>query len=103
MKASVSMIVVALGLGLAGACKKGSDASQAPGDAPPPAGERDSLTRAECQEKGGTEVGDIGDGAIHRPDYVCENGQPPLGSIRAAEGEPVAIEGAVCCGAPAAS
>lgn len=56
------------------------------------------LTAAECQAASGTVVGDIGDGAIHRPDYRCANGQRPLGSIRAEQGEPVAVEGAVCCG-----
>jgi hypothetical protein len=61
--------------------------------------ERESLTSAECQAKGGSVVGDIGDGAIHRPDYRCANGQPPIGTIKAAEGEPVAVEGSVCCGA----
>lgn len=60
---------------------------------------RPELTNAECEAKGGSVVGDIGDGAIHRPDYKCANGQPPLGSIKAAEGEPIAVEGAVCCGA----
>lgn len=56
-----------------------------------------SLSRAECEAKGAKVVGDIGDGAIHRPDYVCESGKPPLGSIRPAEGEPIATEGEVCC------
>lgn len=60
--------------------------------------ERPQLTAAECEAQGGTVVGDIGDGAIHRPDYRCpDSGEAPLGSI-VAEGEgPVAIEGAVCC------
>lgn len=70
-----------------------------PAATPAPTGgsERASLTNAECEAKNGRVVGDIGDGAIHRPDYVCESGQPPLGSIRAVDGEPVAIEGSVCC------
>lgn len=84
----------------AGCSKKGADGSTPP-TSNPPASERPALTDAECQEKGGTVVGDIGDGAIHRPDYLCASGQPPLGSIRAAEGGPVAIEGAVCCPAGA--
>jgi hypothetical protein len=66
-----------------------------PETAPEPT--RESLTSAECQAKGGTVVGDIGDGAIHRPDYRCESGQPPLGTIQAEAGEPVAVEGSVCC------
>jgi hypothetical protein len=60
--------------------------------------ERPLVTNGECQAQGGSVVGDIGDGAIHRPDYLCANGKPPLGSIKAEQGEPVAIEGAVCCG-----
>jgi hypothetical protein len=55
------------------------------------------MTSQECEATGGTVVGDIGDGAIHRPDYKCANGSSPLGSVRAAEGGPVAIEGSVCC------
>jgi hypothetical protein len=67
---------------------------------PPPAGagaERPSLTAQECEASGGSVVGDIGDGAIHKPDYKCASGAAPTGSIRPAEGGPVAIEGAVCC------
>jgi len=75
------------------------------GEAAPPAkeaptnpdAERPSMTAAECEASGGRVVGDIGDGAIHRPDYTCEGGKPPTASVRPAEGEPVAIEGAVCC------
>jgi len=84
-------------------------ATESPGDATPPGqppapgvgAEGPSLTSAECEAKGGRVVGDIGDGAIHRPDYTCEGGQPPIASIRPAEGEPVAIEGSVCCPAAA--
>ncbi len=73
--------------------------STPPGEtpAPAPAAERPSLTAAECEAKAGRVVGDIGDGAIHRPDYTCEGGQPPLGSIRAEGDGPIAIEGSVCC------
>ncbi|MFV8750411.1 hypothetical protein ACNOYE_07655 [Nannocystaceae bacterium ST9] len=59
--------------------------------------ERPGLSAAACEEQGGSVVGDIGDGAIHRPEYRCESGQPPIGSIVADPGGPVAIEGAVCC------
>lgn len=59
--------------------------------------ERPMMTRAECEAKSGRIVSDIGDGAIHRPDYTCESGKPPLASIKPAEGEPIASEGAVCC------
>ncbi|HEY8378070.1 MAG TPA: hypothetical protein VIK91_16345 [Nannocystis sp.] len=92
--------LIGLCLLLATGCpKEGSEGSSAPTPTPAPAqGERPSLTSAECEAKGGKVVGDIGDGAIHRPDYRCENGQPPIGTIRAAEGEPIAVEGSVCCG-----
>ncbi|MEX1365284.1 MAG: hypothetical protein AB1Z98_19305 [Nannocystaceae bacterium] len=59
--------------------------------------ERPSLTNAECEAQGGTVVGDIGNGAIHRPDYLCDSGQPPLATVVPGEGEPIPTEGAVCC------
>ncbi len=65
----------------------------------PPTGEGGpALTAAECDKQGGHVVGDIGDGATQRPDYRChESGQPPVGRIRVEAGQPVPIEGAVCC------
>ena len=54
--------------------------------------ERPSMTSEECTAAGGTMVGDIGDGAIHRPEYRCANGQPPIAMV------PLGIEGSVCCG-----
>jgi hypothetical protein len=75
------------------ACDKGGKT-----ESPPKDGERPSLSASDCEAKGGTVVGDIGDGAIHRPDYVCpESGKPPIGTIAADPGGPVAIEGSVCC------
>jgi hypothetical protein len=61
-----------------------------------------TMSRQECtEERNGIIVGDIGDGAIHRDDYICEsNGQRPIGTIVPLEGEPIAIEGEVCCGPP---
>jgi hypothetical protein len=103
------LAIAALGLLLAAGCPKspdGGDTSAPKGETPKPDPEpaptddkRPELTSAECQAKGGTIVGDIGDGAIHKPDYRCENGQPPLGTIKAEGDEPVAVEGSVCCGA----
>ena len=61
------------------------------------ASERKSLAQEECEAQGGSVVGDIGDGATQRPDYVCPSGKPPLGNIAPPAGGPVAIEGAVCC------
>jgi len=58
----------------------------------------ESLTNAECEAKGGQVVGDIGNGAIHKPDYRCENGEPPIATIVPGPDEPIAAEGSVCCG-----
>ena len=67
-------------------------------------GQLASLTNAECVAAGGTVVGDPGDGSVHRPDYVCaDSGEPPIASIQPGDGEPIAIEGAVCCGGKAES
>lgn len=57
-----------------------------------PAPSGTTLTPDDCTARGGTLVGDIGDGAIHQPGYLCPNGQPPIGSV------PLGIEGSVCCG-----
>ena len=65
-----------------------------PGNAVPG---RTALPQAACEAQGGTVVGDIGDGATQRPDYVCPSGKPPLGNIAAPAGGPMPIEGAVCC------
>ena len=59
--------------------------------------ERKELTREECTTHGGSVVGDIGDGATRRPDYVCANGSPPLGNIVQPPGGAIAVEGEVCC------
>lgn len=69
-------------------------------DADPDGGttERPELTAAACEAEGGTVIGDIGDGAIHRPEYRCpDSGEAPIGSVVADPGGPVAIEGSVCC------
>ena len=63
------------------------------GDSPRP-----RISGAECKASGGVVVGDIGDGAIHDDDYRCSNGKSPIGTIVPQEGEPIAVEGAVCCG-----
>lgn len=59
--------------------------------------ERPGISAADCESQGGTVVGDIGDGAIHKPDYLCESGEPPIGTITADPDGPVAVEGSVCC------
>jgi len=58
---------------------------------------RPLMTRAECTMAGGSIIGDIGDGAIHKPEYRCESGEPPVARITYLEGEPISIEGEVCC------
>jgi hypothetical protein len=59
------------------------------------------VNRQVCTALNGTIVGDIGDGAIHRSDYLCEsNGEAPIATIVPAVGEPIAVEGEVCCGLP---
>ena len=58
---------------------------------------RPEITAQACEAGGGSVIGDIGDGAIHRADYMCPSGLAPTGSIRAPEGGPIAIEGSVCC------
>jgi len=60
-------------------------------------GRRPLMTRAECTGIGGTVIGDIGDGAIHRPEYRCESGEEPVARITYLEGEPIATDGEVCC------
>lgn len=57
------------------------------------------ITRQECVDQGGVVVGDTGNGAIFDPGYVCDiDGLPPTDVVVAAPGEPIAIEGEVCCG-----
>ena len=57
------------------------------------------ISRQECMDQGGTVVGDVGNGAIFQPDYLCEiNDEPPSDSVVAQDGEPIASEGEVCCG-----
>jgi hypothetical protein len=62
----------------------------------PTESERQQLTSQQCEAQGGEVVGDIGDGATSRPDYVCPSGKPPTGNISAPEGGPMPVEGAVC-------
>ena len=64
---------------------------------PPPTGERNTLSEQECKAQGGSVVGDIGDGATHRSDYVCASGKAPLGDMALPEQGPIPVEGAVCC------
>jgi hypothetical protein len=58
---------------------------------------RPTISAEACEANHGIVVGDIGDGAIHRPEYRCSNGAKPTANIGAAEGGPISIEGSVCC------
>jgi len=88
-------------------CSKSTTPTTTPPDttSPPPASEgtpdgaeRPQLTAAACEAQGGKVQGDIGDGAIHKPEYKCpDSGEAPIGSIVPDAGGPTAIEGAVCC------
>lgn len=111
MGAQMRSFTFILAVTLLAACEKQSDnpppanpePTATPTDQPPVDGadpkpaDRPKLTAAECESQGGKVVGDIGDGAIHRPDYKCESGEPPVGTITPDPGGPVAIEGSVCC------
>lgn len=104
---SASFILLVLGAALTGCSKQQAEPAAPPeptdapaepaAEAPPAAAERPQLTADECSAQGGTVVGDIGDGAIHRPDYKCPSGAAPSGSIRNSGDGPVPIEGSVCC------
>jgi hypothetical protein len=108
MHRKIDFVLAALILSGVAACggSQSPPAEAAPGPAPSaepvpvPEGSapsRAEVTAQECEAAGGTVVGDIGDGAIHRPDYRCPGGAAPSGNVRAPEGGPVAIEGSVCC------
>lgn len=62
------------------------------------AGHSIQMTALECQQAGGITVGDIGDGRIHQSGFLCQNGEPPMGTILSKTDEPIAVEGTVCCG-----
>ena len=63
-------------------------------------GRRPLMTRAECAIAGGSLVDnsdEIDEGAIHRPEYRCESGEPPVARITYLEGESKTAGGEVCC------
>jgi hypothetical protein len=92
------MRITALGLALALFAACSTPPPTQPQTPEPAAAEpRAGLTAAACEAKGGQVIGDIGDGAVHRPDYRCAGGEPPMGPIAADPGGPIATEGAVCC------
>ena len=59
--------------------------------------ESQTLSPEECKARSGSIVGDTGNGATHRSDYVCSSGKAPLGDVAPPEGGPYPVEGAVCC------
>jgi hypothetical protein len=97
------ILSLALTMLLLAACSKSSSApapsSPAPVEPAVPTG-RPTVSTADCEAQGGEVIGDIGDGAVHRPDYVCASGAPPMASISSAAGEAIAVEGSVCCKKP---
>ncbi len=113
MTRRLTTVLAGLGFALGTACSTPSN--DGPGNSVPPEQtpapeegppvdeptEPAALTNAECTAKGGQVVGDIGDGAIHKPDYVCPSGSPPMAKIQPGPDEPIAVEGSVCC--PAAT
>jgi hypothetical protein len=110
-KAIASVIALLLACAGAPACGGSQSSPEAPSAAgsvrepaaqsSPGAGEgapsRSAVTAEACEASGGSVVGDIGDGAIHRADYRCPSGKPPSGDIRAPVGGPMAVEGSICC------
>jgi len=110
MRSATVVAVIVTWIGFLG-CGGSQSPTEAPTATPPtpepaaepsPAGTDDSATRPQltaeaCESSGGAVVGDIGDGAVHRPDYLCPSGKKPSGAIRAPEGGPIAVEGSVCC------
>jgi hypothetical protein len=75
----------------------GCAGSPPPSETPARGSSRPALSSEQCEAQGGTVVGDIGDGATQRPDYVCPSGGTPKGNIAAKPGGPISVEGAVCC------
>jgi hypothetical protein len=98
MRMYALLIVVVVALSATACARKGTTAPSPPVTEPAPATERPGLSAAECEAQGGKIVGDIGDGAVHRPDYQCpDSGAAPIGTVVSDPDGPVAIEGAVCC------
>lgn len=92
-------ILIVITLGLAACTPKGVGTPVAEPELPGLGSKHSTqMTAQECVNAGGVVVGDIGDGRIHRTGYLCENGEAPLGTIVPIQGQPMAVEGAVCCG-----
>lgn len=97
---SARQVLTCFSLAFATACG-GAQTPNAPSSTAPSASPQDggaSLTAAACQAAGGSVVGDIGDGAIHKPGYRCpKSGEAPLGTITPEGNQPISVEGSVCC------
>ena len=59
--------------------------------------EQPLLSVSDCEAMDGEVIGDIGDGRIHRPDFVCASGRRPLGRIEPGDPGPIPTDGSVCC------
>lgn len=55
------------------------------------------LTYQDCLDEGGSIVGDPGDGSVFEADYLCPDGQSPLGILDFEPGMPFPKNGGVCC------
>lgn len=55
------------------------------------------LTYQDCLDEGGSIEGDPGDGSVFEPDYVCADGQVPMGILEFEPGMPFPKNGGVCC------
>ena len=89
---------LAITLLLLSACAGQHADKPAPGPGPAATPAATELTAKDCEAQGHTVVGDIGDGAIHHPEYLCpQTGAPPIATIVAEPGGPIGVEGSVCC------
>lgn len=97
LRVSLTTLVLALSIGCGGGSSPSEEPEPARAEDPSsgaedvPQSERELLSAEECEQRGGTVVGDIGDGATMQPDYVCPSGAPPIANV------PLGIEGSVCC------
>ncbi len=94
----LSILILCIILPMASSCSSIGQQAQAPEVKEAFAPSRPALYRQDCLDAGANIIGDIGDGRIHRQDYLCPNNQPPLGTIIYSDGEAMPIEGEVCCG-----
>lgn len=91
----ISGLTFAAAIHTAGCTKSGNGSNH--DDGIPQQSQRLMLSAEECEARGGQIMGDPGDGRIHRPEYRCPNGKPPIGTVSYETGEMIPVEGSVCC------